>query len=161
MNEDTMSSIKNMLQTVRNCFHDIDDVTREFEADGKIHLFHPHVNGHPNYGIFRVERKKGGYSIFVVFTTYDKNDSEMYRMHIFSGDRTEALGEFHKTENERGTKVLCLRYKPAKRDGRNPKRKEVFEKLYGKLSVGIPIQSDSLLNDLFFYAENRSKADNL
>ncbi len=159
MDLNTMNGIKNMLQNNRNRQFDVKDQTGQKD---RISSINAHVNDHPNHGIFNIKREDG-YSLFVVFTIYQPDDPAMYRMHVFSGNRKEALGEFHKTVPEGGITFLSLKkgYVPIKHDGRNPERKEIFEETYGSLDPRISIQSDRFLEDLFFYAENRSKADNL
>ncbi len=156
MDLNTMNSIKNMLQNNSNRRFNVEDRTGQ---EDWIRLIHTHVNDHPNHGIFNIKRREDSYSLFVVLTIYEPDDPAMYRMHVFSGDRKEALGEFH---NIVGNDNLSLpKYVPRKRDGRNDERREIFEEAYGSLSVEIPVQADKFLDELFRYAENRSRADNL
>lgn len=156
MDLDTMNSIKDMLKNNSNRRFNVEDRTGQKD---RISSINAHVNDHPNHGIFNIKRRDDGYSLFVVFTIYQPDDPAMYRMHVFSENRREALGEFH--DMVRSKDGLSLKYVPRRQDGRNDERREIFEEAYGSLYAKISVQSDSFLEDLFFYAETRSRADNL
>ena len=104
------------------------------------------------------------YPFLVALSSYSPFDASSYRMHIFSEDRKQALGEFRKTEAVVGTTTLLLpKYVPRKQDGSasNEKRKLYFEKEYGSLVVSLPITIADFYSSLCVYVEKRVRADNL
>ena len=167
MNLETVNLIKSILS--KNSEYSVEVLTEEYlysqESDlaGCICSFHAHVNKWPNIGIFKVSCSKQNIVIQLVFTNYEPDDQDTYRMHIFSGNRTEAFGEFYEIRKSRNGFRLYLstkKYKPMKRDGKNIKRKEIFEKDYGTLTVELPI-ADTFLSEVCRYSKVRHKADNL
>ena len=154
MNAGTKNLIIKMLRNNLNLAYDVKERTDKY-SDGEIKGLNSTVNGHPNYGVFFIRKSQEKHSFFIVFTTY--NDDRKYRMHIFSKNGRESLGEFHIHQRHNDTRFVFLKYKPTKRDGMNPKRKELFEEEYGSLEAKIHIQPDGkFLDDLFHYAICRS-----
>ena len=159
MNTKTKDSIIEIFKNNQHSYYDVKELT-EISSVKEITDLNSTVNGHPNYGVFSIKNAKEKRSFIVAFTTY--TDSSNYRMHIFSGNGQESLGEFHNQKQTNDSLFLYLKYKPSKRDGMNPKRKELFVEAYGNLIAKIHIQHNGkLIDDLVNYAVCRSTVNAL
>jgi hypothetical protein len=165
----------NSLNCIRGFLKDFDkesvsvkNVTEKYEKDDPDSLkkvitsLNTHVDTHPNFGVFHVCCKDMKYPFLLVFTSYSPDNYKKHRMHIFTEDKKQALGEFCETEESDDQTILLLpRYVPRKRDKKNILRKEYFENEYGSLEVAIPLQTRDFFTSLCFYVERRIRADNL
>ncbi len=159
MNTGTKNLIIKILRNSLNPAYNVEERTDK-SSDGKIKGINSTVNGHPNYGVFYIRKSQERYSFFIAFTTY--NNNRQYRMHIFSENCRDSLGEFHNHQRHNDTKFVLLNYIPNKHDGLNPKRKELFKEEYGSSKAKIHIQPDGkFLDDLFHYAICRSTVNTL
>lgn len=125
--------------------------------------FHQWADNRPFEGGFLINNPTGK-NIWLLIVEW--NPKNGFYLVIFPEDKSGPVAEIHTVIEDGSSEVFKWRYSPSKRDGKNDKRKDYFEKYFFDLNVKISIpSSDNEVNDflkeLISLYILRLKADNL
>lgn len=136
----------------------------EQKMSGELSGFHTFADGRPCLGGYLVSNKAGAkYWILVIDWKRDGN----YYVVLYPEKHSSApIAELHDHRDGAEVADLIWYYKPSKRDGKNPQRKDVFTQIVGSVEFvvslpGVSVGIDNFLDDLFILADSRIAADAL
>ena len=140
--------------------YNIDSIASEGEELSGFHCF---ADDRDQVGSFKIERTDGKayYFLFIDFRFLDD-----FYLVIYPKNKANPLLCMRKTkENENMPVKLCWKYVPARRDGKNFDRKNLFDKLYHNSTAEIDLprninEVEPFFDEVFRLCEARIAADN-
>lgn len=143
-------------------------IVQSFGADGSysyVEDFHRWVDWKELVGAFLVESQISDDAYYLLFI--DWRELQDFNLVIYPSNKSNPLIILHEIETIYGERFnLCWTYSPTRRDGRNPQRKILFQKIYhsSRAEIILPRSVDKVkgfLDEVFRLCDARIQADNL
>ncbi len=164
MDRDTAEQIS---QLVRTGLRDSDSFRLEEQLETPLVAFHDWADGKDCVGAFRISSDTS--ELYLLLIQWSYNHPSRFHLIAYEANRSGILFETHEIRDDQ----LRWAYRPAKRDGRNPERRERFDALatqrglpFVDSRVAIPVPRnpagvEQFLSTVFLLVDVRTEADDL